>query len=508
MSNIASDSDPHAYCSEKCRAEAEAGQRGGGGDSSPSESSSSGAEPDLSPGCSSVLGKIVTVVGVLMGLIIVLSVIFYKDENANDPAVKMAKWEEHLEKRRAAFAEGLSEEGVEARGLKNFTWEEWQNRNRNAQVKIDKKKESLYDKWLKYQALRSELIHQGINQNKVEEMGCVNTTFDEFKNQFKDKDVDVELKKLNALAAELIKKHETEIQHRAELINKREAETQHRAVVPKAEAQKSGTSTRLVVSGDKALVTVTSEGQTRQEAWQEAFRAAVKSAVSGFVGISMGRRRLPQDVLDRFEECLNTVSKADVKRYKTLKDLQVGQTFSVEIEATIEKKEVAPKFAKVFPDVFTVSTVAAPTNPVTVPVKPAASKVTTSGVSNGVVGANDAVNGRPNGTGRKASKDSKGIAISVQGKGKTKEAALRFAVRLAVFRAVYTWVDSKSRIDGSRDAIKAQMATVTEDDVRKFEVLDTQQEGGEIVLKVKVHVAKKKIAPKFVKIFPDVFGND
>ena len=95
-----------------------------------------------------------------------------------------------------------------------------------------------------------------------------------------------------------------------------------------------------------------------------------------------------------------------------------------------------------------------------------------------------------------------------KGKGKTKEAALRFAVRLAVFRAVYTWVDSKSRIDGSRDAIKAQMATVTEDDVRKFEVLDTQQEGGEIVLKVKVHVAKKKIAPKFVKIFPDVFGND
>ena len=32
------------------------------------------------------------------------TVIFGKNENANDPAVMMEKWEEHLEKRRAAGA--------------------------------------------------------------------------------------------------------------------------------------------------------------------------------------------------------------------------------------------------------------------------------------------------------------------------------------------------------------------------------------------------------------------
>lgn len=63
-------------------------------------------------------------------------------------------------------------------------------------------------------------------------------------------------------------------------------------------------------------------------------------------------------------------------------------------------------------------------------------------------------------------------------------------------------------MEDSRDAVNAQMATVTEDDVRKYEVLETQQQDGGLVLKVKVYVSKKKIAPKFAEIFPDVFGNE
>lgn len=115
------------YCSEKCRAEAEGKNNGGRDESeSASEPSSSDSEPILSSGCSAVLCKILTVVGLLIGLIIVLGVIFGKNENANDPAVIMKKWHEHLEKRRAAFAEGMTEEGVEARGYKSYTWDEWQ----------------------------------------------------------------------------------------------------------------------------------------------------------------------------------------------------------------------------------------------------------------------------------------------------------------------------------------------------------------------------------------------
>ena len=122
--------------------------------------------------------------------------------------------------------------------------------------------------------------------------------------------------------------------------------------------------------------------------------------------------------------------------------------------------------------------------------------------------SNDNDSGRQDGVSHKPSKDSKGIATTVQGKGKSKEAAVRSAIRRAVLRTVGTWVGSKSRMEENRDAVMAQMKTITEADVRKFEVLDDKQQDGEIVVKMKVHVSKKKIAPKFATIFPDVFGND
>ena len=120
------------YCSEKCRAEAE----GGSGESDDDDSSSSSApsETSLPPGCSAVLGKLVTGVLILLGLIVVYALIFGpKPENVNDKEQMMKLWGEHLEKRCEAFAEGLSEESVEARGLKNYTWDEWMNFKRNGQ---------------------------------------------------------------------------------------------------------------------------------------------------------------------------------------------------------------------------------------------------------------------------------------------------------------------------------------------------------------------------------------
>ena len=108
----------------------------------------------------------------------------------------------------------------------------------------------------------------------------------------------------------------------------------------------------------------------------------------------------------------------------------------------------------------------------------------------------------------KASKDSKEIRIIVQGKGKTKDAAVRWAIRDAVWKTVGKWVDSKARIQENHDKVVAQVKTITEADVPRFEVMDTQMQDGGFVVKVKVSVSKKKIAPKFAEIFPDVFGND
>ena len=113
-----------------------------------------------------------------------------------------------------------------------------------------------------------------------------------------------------------------------------------------------------------------------------------------------------------------------------------------------------------------------------------------------------------NGTRRKASVDSRGIRIVVRGKGKTKEAAVRWALRDAVFKTVGTWVDSKARIQENRDKVVAQVKTITEADVPKFEIMETQEQDGGFVVKVRVSVSKKKIAPKFAEIFPDVFANE
>jgi hypothetical protein len=128
--------------------------------------------------------------------------------------------------------------------------------------------------------------------------------------------------------------------------------------------------------------------------------------------------------------------------------------------------------------------------------------------SNVSVGSEDSVSGQQDGDKHKPSKDSNGIRIVVQGKGKTKDAAVRWAIRDAVWKTVGTWVDSKARIQENHDKVVAQVKTITEADVAKFEVMDTQMQDGGFVVKVRVSVSKKKIAPKFAEIFPDVFGNE
>lgn len=204
------------YCSEKCRAEAEAGSaKSNDEDSSKSSdggssSSSASSEPMLPPGCSAVLGKLVTGVLILLGIIVVYALIFGPEpENINDKEQMMKLWGEHLEKRCDAFAEGLSEESVEARGLKNYSWDEWMEFKRNGQKKpvaaqSEKPNEpSLLDQWKSHMKKRLEMRDKGYDSNQLNEMGLKNCTFDEFKELMKKKAEEEKLKKLNAKSAEL-----------------------------------------------------------------------------------------------------------------------------------------------------------------------------------------------------------------------------------------------------------------------------------------------------------------
>lgn len=500
-------------------------------------------------------------------------------------AAIMEKWQEHLEKRREAFDDGLPEKDIEAKGLRNYTWDEWQEKfkkEHEAQTKqegsgktraqeigeqtlstakdLGDKAKSLWqnltsnpmaDLWHEHQDKRRKLLSSGMDQKKVEDMGYEALTFDEFKARYKDKNVEAELKRLNSRLAEL--------------------------EGPATSSKKSSKSTsyKVTMTGNEATVTVTSENDTRQDAWQAAIRTAVKGAVSAFVG----NRKLIEANKDSLEKCLDTVSKADLKRCNVIKDLQIGEVFTVVIEARIDKKDIAPKFARVFPDAFTMSKVAAPIRPA-VPASnaeleakaqaeaaararaeaeakrlanemarknaeaearikaeavarakaeaeakrlaeelarkdaaakaqaEAATRIKAGTKAKAPTGAEGAVGGQQSGGAvRKASKDSKGIRIIVQGKGKTMDAAVRWAIRDAVWRTVGTWVDSKTRIKENHDRVVAQVKTITEADVHKFEVLDTQMQDGGFIIKVRVSVSKKKIAPKFAEIFPDVFGN-
>lgn len=453
------------YCSEKCRAEAEAGSDESNDDDSSSSSdggsysASSPSEPMLPSGCSAVLGKLVTGVLILLGLIVIYVMIFGpKEENVNDKEQMMELWGEHLEKRCAAFAEGLSEESVEARGLKNYTWDEWMDFKRNGQkvaaTQSTKSNEpSLRDQWLAHMDKIHKMSASGMPDSEIEKAGYPNLTFDEFKEFKKKKAEEAELKRLNARLADL--------------------EGAQKATVGVA---RNSYSCDVQFSGDERIVTVTSEYGTRASAWQVAIRAAVEAAVLNFVSDS----NLLMANQDKLKDRLNFVDKTDIKKLDVLMDKQVGNVFTVKIRACFDKKSLAPKFKDIFPSAFT----------------------------DGESTKKGAVSGQQNPARGRASKDSKGIRIVVKGKGKTKEVALQNAFRQAVWKTVNTWVDSKARIEANRKEVIAIVETVTEADVGKYEVMSAEQKDGAFVVSAKVSVSKQKIAPKFAKLFPDVFAND
>lgn len=62
-----------------------------------------------------------------------------------DPKVEMVKsWKKHIEQRCEAFDDGMPEREVEAKGLRNYSWTEWQEKCRTEQpaAEVEKQQES------------------------------------------------------------------------------------------------------------------------------------------------------------------------------------------------------------------------------------------------------------------------------------------------------------------------------------------------------------------------------
>ena len=391
--------------------------------------SSSSAE--LPSGCLKIVGMVLAFL-VVCGI---LGMLFCKNEDPNDPAVKMAKWEEHLEKRRAAFAEGLPEEGVEARGLKNYTWEEWQTLQKKGQSKPVEKVEDISEKYRDHMNKRMSLLNGGLTDKDLHEMGYDDYTLDAFKQNYKN----IKYKTLEEIR------------------------------------QSATTPTSPVATPEKpaapAVVTDRAKAETEARAKAEADAKAKREAAM----------RESLEAKERMK------AEAEAKaRAKAQAAAKARAEAAAKAEAEARAKAKAATMAK----------------------KEAEARAKAEADEKGKMGessAGDHQNGADRPT---ASKDSKGIALVVEGKGKTNDAAIRSAIHKAVFRAVSRWVDSKDRMEEKGEEVKSVVSTLAESDVNKFEVQETQQQEGGYVLKVKVYISKKKIAPKFEKVFPDVFGNN
>ena len=486
----------YSCCGEKCRAELEANFAAKKEAKEAKKAAKQAAREEEayeSEGGSSSSGELpsgcVKIVGMILAFLVVcgiLGALFYKNEDANDPAVKMAKWEEHLEKRRAAFAEGLSEEGVEARGLKNFTWEEWQNRSK---AKAAEKVEDVGELWSAHQKKRREFINAGHTKDEADAAGLVNYTLDEFKQNYKNikyktqEDIGEKYrehmnKRMSLLNGGLTDKDVHEMgyddytldafkQNYKNIKYKTLEEIRQSAAVP---ASPAAVPEKAAVP---AAVTDSVNAETEAKAKAEDEAKAKREAAI--------REKLEAKERMKAEAEAKAKAKADAEAKARAKSrTEAKARADAAAKAEVEARAKAQKEAK------------------------AKAEADKKGAA-----VEDAVGEQQNGADRsKASKDSKGIALVVEGKGKTNDAAIRSAIHKAVFRAVGRWVDSKDRMEEKGEEVKSVVSALAEGDVNKFEVQETQQQDGGYVLKVKVYISKKKIAPKFEKVFPDVFGNN
>ena len=281
---------------EKKAAKAAAAAADDGG--SYEEADSSSDEPLLSPGCSAALSKGLTgVLGVVL-VICILGAIFGRKPPANATEAEMRKWEDLAEKRREAFAQGISEAGVRERGFKLYTWEEWQA------------------EFLKKDGKPGESAAKAGEQAE--------------KPKHENPELNAEIAKLKAQVAELTsgEKH-----HAQQVKDARKTD------VPVPAVSKDQKSIDMLVGG---------KGATKEMAVKSAIRLGVLRSVFAWVG---SRQRMEEN-RDKVKAILDTVTDADIEKFEEQKTQEKNGTVFVEGKIYIQKDKIAPKFAPLFPDVF------------------------------------------------------------------------------------------------------------------------------------------------------------
>lgn len=424
-------------------------------------------------------------------------------------AAIMEKWQDHLEKRRDAFDDGLPEKEIDAKGLKNYTWDEWQEKFKKEHEAADKPKAGKKE----VQAGEEDSAIKKAKEIGDQAMSAAKGLGDKAKGLWQnvtakeEKDPEAELKRLNARLAELEGRSNSDETTDVENIGEKYREHQQR----RSALLNSGLTDRQLDAMGYADYTYNGfkknykniKYKTLEEIRQDSESSArpvvapektaePKDATSSTTAEAVARAKVAAEYKAKAEAEARARAEAEAKRLaeelarkEAEEKVRAEEQARAKIEAEARAKAEAEAKARAVAEAIAKAEVKADAS-----VEPEGS-----------------ADEQQDGDMHKASKNSKGIRIVVQGKGKTKDAAVRWAIRDAVWKTVGKWVDSKARIQDNHDKVVAQVKTITEADVPKFEVMDTQMQDGGYIVKVKVSVSKKRIAPKFAEIFPDVFGN-
>ena len=246
---------------------------------------------------------------------------------------------------------------------------------------------------------------------------------------------------------------------------------------------------RRRASKDTKGVIISAQGRGNTKAGAE--RAACCMAVVRALRIYAGDEAV-KDKFDAVKERMKTVVNDVIDKHEVIEEGQKDGHPVVKVKAWIRKRVLAPKFSDIFPEAFEGFEAEA-----TSPVGRAASSGRNSASSS---------TGGHGGEGSRATKDSKVIAVTVMGKGETKEEAKLAAFRAAVEKAVGIWVDSDAIMQNDK-MLKDRVNTISNADIKRYETIKEGKKSGLYICHIRAWVEKMAIAPKFASVFPAAFAD-
>ena len=241
-------------------------------------------------------------------------------------------------------------------------------------------------------------------------------------------------------------------------------------------------------SRDSKGVIISAQGRGKTKASAE--RAACCMAVVRALRIYAGDEAV-KDKFDAVKARMKTVVNDGIDKHEVIEEGQKDGHPVVKVKAWIKKRALAPKFSDMFPEAFE-GVEAEVSSPVGKAASPDRISAASTASGYGVEGS-------------RATKDSKVIAVTVMGKGETKEEAKLAAFRAAVEKAVGVWVDAESIMQNS-ELLKDRVNTISNADIKRYETIkEGRLKSGLYACQIKAWVEKKAIAPRFATVFPAAF---